>query len=86
MYRCRIGGSTRCFAQEATVHPWLATSEGAPSVELDRGILDGLKAFSRSNEAWPKDPGCLEFLEKGTRKIDRNLSSGMTPGEGSARA
>ncbi|CAK9033131.1 Calcium-dependent protein kinase 10 (OsCDPK10) (OsCPK10) [Durusdinium trenchii] len=46
----QVDPQQRMTAEEATVHPWLATSEGAPSVELDRGILDGLKAFSRSNE------------------------------------
>ena len=39
--------------QEAANHPWLATStSGEPAVELDASIFDGLKAFSRNNDAW----------------------------------
>ena len=41
------------WLQDAAGHPWLATStNGEPAVELDASIFDGLKAFSRNNDAW----------------------------------
>lgn len=48
----QVDPSKRMTAEEAMAHPWLAsgTAPGAPAVELDASILDGLKAFTRSNE------------------------------------
>ena len=46
----RVDPSRRMTAEEALVHPWLASTSHETTVELDKNILDGLKAFSRSND------------------------------------
>ena len=46
----RVDPSRRMTAEEALMHPWLAGTLHEATVELDKSILDGLKAFSRSNE------------------------------------
>lgn len=63
-------------------HPWLAsgTAPGAPAVELDASILDGLKAFTRSNDArhWEGDGDWLgSYFIQQTFKIIQDAFQGQ---------